>query len=182
MDKNMIEKMKTLLKEAAGKAIVSLFHDHNENFYYCSLITDGEGHCPIVSAWSWEALERMAQKEDDPEEAEYFYKWSYADSPYFAYGEEYFSEVSKLFLENIERMEDMDEDTYEQEFDLLLHIMECVMAELDEEGLFGSGEQRKKIVVNAEVMPPDYTNTERALRLNPPEALTDWLEECAEEE
>ena len=102
--------------------------------------------------------------------------------PYFAYGEEYFSEVSKLFLENIERMEDMDEDTYEQEFDLLLHIMECVMAELDEEGLFGSGEQRKKIVVNAEVMPPDYTNTERALRLNPPEALTDWLEECAEEE
>lgn len=31
-----------------------------------------------------------------------------------------------------------------------------------------------------EVMPPDYTNTERALRLNPPSALTGWLAEAAE--
>lgn len=30
-------------------------------------------------------------------------------------------------------------------------------------------------------MPPDYTNTEIALRLNPQEALTEWLEEIAEE-
>tara|TARA_R100000988_G_scaffold7577_1_gene4444 strand:- start:373 stop:525 length:153 start_codon:yes stop_codon:yes gene_type:complete len=32
----------------------------------------------------------------------------------------------------------------------------------------------------AEVMPPDPTNTERARRLNPPAALTRWLEEVAE--
>lgn len=34
---------------------------------------------------------------------------------------------------------------------------------------------------NAEFMPPDFTNTKRALRLNPREALNEWLEEIAEE-
>ena len=58
--------------------------------------------------------------------------------------------------------------------------MEKAMANLDKEGLFGVGNQRLGIVINAEVMPPDYTNTERALRLNPREALTVWLEEVAE--
>ena len=46
--------------------------------------------------------------------------------------------------------------------------------------MFGQGEQRLNIVINAEFMPPDYTNTERALRLNPQETLKEWLEEAAE--
>ena len=60
--------------------------------------------------------------------------------------------------------------------------MEKVMADLDKEGLFGSGERRKCIVVAAEVMPPEYENTERVLRLNEKENLTEWLEEAAETE
>ena len=56
------------------------------------------------------------------------------------------------------------------------------MADLDKEGLFGSGERRKCIVVAAEVMPPEYENTERVLRLNEKENLTEWLEEAAETE
>ena len=56
------------------------------------------------------------------------------------------------------------------------------VCELDNEGLFGTGEQRLKIVINVEVMPPNYGNTLRALRLNPREALNTWLEEIAEEE
>ncbi|MBQ5560883.1 MAG: DUF4303 domain-containing protein, partial [Lachnospiraceae bacterium] len=51
----------------------------------------------------------------------------------------------------------------------------------DAKGIFGRGKQRLDIVINAEFMPPDYTNTERALRLNPKEALYEWLEEIAEE-
>ena len=31
-------------------------------------------------------------------------------------------------------------------------------------------------------MPPDYSNTERAIRLNPKDALVSWLEEAAEED
>ena len=55
------------------------------------------------------------------------------------------------------------------------------MKRLDNKGLFGEGEKRKNIVINVEVMPPDYTNTERALRLNPSESLTEWLATAAEE-
>lgn len=45
------------------------------------------------------------------------------------------------------------------------------MHRLDSSGLFGHGEKRLAMIINAEFMPPDYTNTQRALRLNPPEAL-----------
>ena len=62
-----------------------------------------------------------------------------------------------------------------------MNIMEKVMADLDQEGIFGSGEQRNRIVVAAEVMPPDDTNTSRVLRLNAKENLKEWLEEAAEE-
>ena len=54
------------------------------------------------------------------------------------------------------------------------------MHNLDNEGIFGTGEKRLGIVINAEFMPPDYTNTERALRLNPKEAIQEWLDEIAE--
>ena len=37
------------------------------------------------------------------------------------------------------------------------------------------------MLVNAEVMPPDYTNTIRALRLNKKEDIRIWLREAAED-
>jgi hypothetical protein len=35
-------------------------------------------------------------------------------------------------------------------------------------------------MINVEVMPPDSSNTVRAIRLNPPEAVKEWLKEAAE--
>jgi hypothetical protein len=58
--------------------------------------------------------------------------------------------------------------------------MEAAMAQLDREGLFGTGRARLDVVINVEVMPPDWTNTVRAKRLNPPGALHEWLDEVAE--
>lgn len=52
------------------------------------------------------------------------------------------------------------------------------MARLDAEGLFGTGTDRHAVVVTVEV-PSETGNDERAMRLNPPEALTDWLAEAA---
>ncbi|MFI2410671.1 DUF4303 domain-containing protein [Streptomyces sp. NPDC018947] len=57
--------------------------------------------------------------------------------------------------------------------------METAVARLDAEGLFGTGADRHRVVVAVEVVPPDTGNDERVLRLNPPEALADWLEEAA---
>lgn len=171
--------LKEKIKNAAKKAIQSLFQNHKESFYYCSLITDGMAHCPIISAWSWEALECEAQKDKNNDEARYYLKWSYADSPYCMYGNEYFSEVAEVFNYRDLNLKTDDERT--EEFYIRMNSMEKAMAELDNEGLFGTGTQRIGIVINVEVMPPDYENTLRAIRLNPRDALEDWLEEIAEE-
>jgi|BioPla2DNA2_1021312.scaffolds.fasta_scaffold20752_4 hypothetical protein len=180
MNLKVNQEMVKAIEIATRKACADLFSKYQENFYYCSLITDGGAHSPILSAWSYEALERESSKEKDPEEAKYYLKWSYADSPYFAYGEEFFDEVKEIF--NKRPMPSDNDDEYMAEYQIRLNSMEKAMDNLDKEGIFGVGDKRTKIVINAEVMPPDYTNTERALRLNPKEALTEWLEEIAEEE
>ncbi len=155
-----------------------LFEEHIEKFYYCSLITTGEGLCPIISAWSYEALERVANEEDNVEEAKFYLKWSYDQTPYFAYGEEYFEDVNRVFMERMGVL--TTEKERDREVRLRINSMEKVMHNLDINGMFGNEEERLGIVITAEFMPPDFTNTERALRLNPGEALMEWLEEIAE--
>ena len=175
----MDKEFEQALKKAAEKAFRKLFNEHDEHFYYCSLIIS-EMACPYICAWSEEALKTCCEENNITSEDEILYhKWSYADSPYCAYGWEYFEEAEHLF-ECVE-IDDMDDDEYEDWAVKLLDCMESVMRSLDSEGLFGTGEKRKKVLVNAEVMPPDYTNTERALRLNKKEDIEDWLNEAAEE-
>lgn len=180
MELEIDEILVEVIQNATQKALSKLFEEHKEKFYYCSLITTGEGLCPIVSAWSEEALERIANEEEDVEDAKYYLKWSYEETPYFAYGEEYFEDVNKVFLERMRKL--ATEKEKDREIQLRINSMEKVMHNLDINGMFGQGEQRLGIVINAEFMPPDFTNTERALRLNPREALNEWLEEIAEEQ
>lgn len=177
MNKKVDVQLVKLIEDAARKAIKLLFSQRKENFYYCSLITDGEGHCPLISAWSEEALQQMLQKEHKISKEEL--KWSYADSPYYAFGEEFFENVREVYNS---RSFNVYSDSFQEEFELRINSMEKAMENLDKEGLFGKGNERLQIVINAEVMPPDYGNTERALRLNPKEALKEWLEEIAEEQ
>lgn len=172
------EALVALIQDAAEKAFRQLFDTYDENFYYCSLITTGEGLCPVISAWSEEALERMTSQAENVEEERYYLKWSYGESPYFTYGEEYFSEVNRVFSERMRQIK--TDEAWTQELQLRINSMEQAMSNLDKAGLFGQGEQRLKLVINAEFMPPDATNTERAIRLNPKTALEEWLEEAAE--
>lgn len=166
------DELSDAIEAAVQRAVSALFAAHPERFYYCSIITTGEAHPPTLTACSVEALEREAAKCGSAEERMWL-EWSYGESPYFMYGDEHFSEVRRLFS--------LRPDTgWEEEYELRLRAMETAMARLDAKGLFGVGKERLGIVINAEVMPPDYTNTQRALRLNPTDALTIWLKEVAE--
>lgn len=162
---------------AARKAVVSMFAGYpKDHFYYCSLITTGEAHAPNLCAWSYEKLNELSA--GDPE-ARRELKWSYADSPFYCYGEEYFDLVRRLF----DQRPGMDASSSEQwlaEYTTRVDAMVEAMQRLDSEGTFGVGAQRGAIVINVEVMPPDRSNVERALRLNPRDALRDWLLEAAE--
>jgi hypothetical protein len=166
---------------ATSAAVKDLFEAHpHDHFYWCSLITTGEAHAPVLVAWSTEALDAAVSQYPDDPNARWKLEWSYADSPFYCYGEHHFGEVRRLFEEL--GMIHSDPQGWAAAYDFRLSAMEEAMARVDQSGLFGKGEQRARIVVNVEVMPPDHTNTERALRLNPPEALTVWLEDVAEHE
>lgn len=166
------------IEASTFQAFSDLFADHKENFYYCTLITTGEGLPPALAAWSWEALNREILK--DPQLEVLWIKWSWADSPYLDYGNQYFDTVNSLFSLRPQILDLKSSLDRSDELRFRLEAMEKAMQNLDRRGLFGHGEDRKKIVINAESVPPDHTNTETALRLNPIEALDDWLKENSE--
>jgi hypothetical protein len=165
------------IEVATRKAVSALFEHHPGNFYYISLITSGEAHAPFLVAWSSEALNAAVQLSGY---ARSDLKWSYADSPYVAYGQEHFEEVRRIFDRRPKLSGGTTAHEWNLEYDSRLRAMEAAMRRLDEDGLFGVGRERDGLVINVEVMPPDYTNTERARRLNPPSALETWMHEAAE--
>ena len=173
------EELIDAIADAARQAIGALFRDHPGDFYYCTLVTTGEAHPPTLAAWSHQSLEAAVAEASEPDALESI-KWSYADSPFLCFGDEYFSAVKQLFAQRPEMDYMAPEDEWDQEYELRLRAIEAAMARLDAEGLFGSGEQRNGIVVLVEVMPPDGSNTLRAIRLNPERALKAWLNEAAE--
>jgi len=166
------------IEAAAEIAINRLFKDHPGRYYYLSLVTLGEASPPFLSAWSEEALEQAVK--DQPNNRRYL-KWSCSDSLFCFFGEEFFEDVRRLFAMRPDIFA-LDEAAWCAEYETRLLAMEAAMFNLDSRGIFGVGADRSKIVVTVEVVPPDYTNTARARRLNPPEAIRTWLEEAAEPE
>lgn len=174
------EELATPIADAARTAIEELFRENEgDSFYYCSLITTGEGHTPCLTAWSKEKLNEAVEAEGGGEDLVAELKWSYADSPFCYFGESHFEKIKQIFIGR-SASKDCDSTSDASELEFRLKAMELAMAKLDEEGIFGSGNVRLQIVVNAEVMPPDHSNVERAVRLNPEQALTDWMKEAAE--
>ncbi|MFV0549885.1 MAG: DUF4303 domain-containing protein [Limnobaculum xujianqingii] len=173
------EELSIEIEKAASNAFSELFNNE-ETFYYCSLITKGEALPPFVVAWSYEALERYLKVNSCDEEDKEYIKWSYAESPYLDFGSNYFDDVKKIFYQRPPMDYNAPEIEWKKEFNIRLNSMESAMKRLDDKGLFGIGKERNRLVINVEVMPPDYTNTLRAMRLNPIEALSQWLIEAAE--
>lgn len=179
VDSDLIDALAVAIKVAAA----DLFRSHStERFYYFALITTGEAHPPTVVAWSTEALDRAVARDEDPakDRARRQLKWSYADSPYYGFGEHHFEKVRKLFA--LSPLDWRDEAEFAAGYEARMNAMVTAMARVDREGTFGSGVERDRIVINVECMPPDPTNAERARKLNPPEALVEWLKEAAESE
>lgn len=178
MDKE-IEKLTAAITKATRMAFQKLF-SNGEHFYYCALLTTGEGLAPIISAWSWEVLDRVSQKYSKTYAQDV--KWSYADSPYYAFGDnEYFDAVKQLF-EHRTNIDNLNDEAWEKELDFRIMAMVEAMSILDSEGLFAQNQSRKNILINVELMPPDASNTQRALELNNPEDIEDYLQEAAESE
>lgn len=172
-----IEKLADSIADAAKKAFLTIF-ENKERYYYCALVTTGNGDCPIVSAWSWEALQKECRGGTHSEIQAL--KWSYADSPYCAVGQQNFKDVETL-LSDRPSIDDLDDQEWEQEFSARLEAMVSAMEKLDQEGLFALNQPREDVLVIVDPMPPGDINTQIALRLNrPSNALNTFLAEAAE--
>ena len=161
--------------EAAKKAFLKLF-ENGEHYYYCVLLTTGEALPPCIAAWSAEALERLVKKESIPEEEIPYYKYSFADSPYYAFGyEEYFQQVVQLFEQRDSLMDYNNEEQWNEEYNLRLAAIVYAMKKLDASGIFALNQPREQVYINVELMPPDDTDVERALSFNNPDNIEEWL-------
>ncbi|MDO5625955.1 MAG: DUF4303 domain-containing protein [Pseudomonadota bacterium] len=60
-----MDALSAAIAKAAKEAFLDLF-SNKEKYYYCTLVTTEEGFTPLVSAWSWEALDCVAQQNSDP--------------------------------------------------------------------------------------------------------------------
>ncbi len=174
------EKIIEVLYDAVHKSFTALFKEHSgEHFYYCTLVM-ADATTPCISAQSEESLERYIKEENIDEDDIPDIKWSWADSPYCAYGyDEYFGEVEKLFEERFNNLEDEDDESkFELEYSSWMDAMETVMKMLDEKGFFGMGKEREAVFIYSEESPPDDVDEsfyERAKRMNPSATYENWL-------
>ena len=163
-------------KVALQKAVSGLFLT-GESFYYLSLVVDENGLPPVFSAWSRESFFAACKQMDD--EQALWMKWSYSDSPYFEFGAVYFAEANELW-QSKGGIDDFITDDWIEELAKRVNSLEKCFAELDADGFFSGMVKRTSLMINVETTPPTEEDTQRAQRLNPPEAIKEWLEEAAE--
>ena len=129
--------------QACTRLAFSELFGNKEHFYYCVLLVTGEGYAPTISAWSWEALDRECAKQ----EAEHLrgeLMWSYADSPYYAFGKEFFLPVQH-HLSLRPSIDELSDEEWDKEWQDRMLAYERAMKNLDEEGFWGQGETRKQV-------------------------------------
>ena len=167
-----LDTIRNYVREAAKKAFSELRQAYpNDEFYYYVLWTTVVAHRPAPCACSKQGLERtfaqyLSDSSDETTPADL--RWSEADSLYDCFVDEHFTDVAELF-------NDLG-DPYERSDELNHSIFESIvlaMSDLDNEGFFGEGTEREKVVINV-TMPGDESEdelVERARRLNPKSAL-----------
>lgn len=149
--------------EATAEAIELLRAQHPEDFCVYALVTSGEGFRPYLTA----TVRGEAQ-------------WDLADSPYAIVEDEILARAEPAFMARGD-LYDMTDDAAEEEFSRRMASMEEALRRLDNQGLFGRGEERARVLLLVVTMPPDPSEAEIGRRLNPPGPLLDaWLREAAE--
>ena len=186
MNSQEIEKqIVDVLVDAAGKAFDDLKKNHNEKFYYYTFIMD-DCCTPYISAVSEETFNTLLSdinRDDYDSEESYkndylMCKWSFADTPYCAYGyDEYFGDVEKLFTERTDSIAEDDDIGFENEIQLWLNSMEKAMKILDDKKVFGDRDENTDVFINAEFVPEDDSNNTRGKNLNPTKIFEKWLSE-----
>jgi hypothetical protein len=174
-------KFHELLYSASKSAFINIQHLHkNEQFYIFALYTCGDLAYVIPTSSTEEGLTVAAQKYSTIKYYQGFsieqlrerLRWSPCDSPLHTNGEEYFAEVNDFVAKVPVILDAIPTEESWQEFnsfvDRFIDVCITVLKQLDDEGVFGEGEQRSSIVLN--ILMGDQSDEERmkyAKLLNP---------------
>lgn len=154
-----------LLADGVRKAFSELRSQHSdENFYAFALYNDHDGVALDGAANSEEGFRRRTEGAEDPETL----RWSSAEWAY----------EGGFCLPGIYEMISDGEEEEDEDFDksrgTVFAIMVLALADLEEEGFFGRGEERKKLTVFCTLSDSEHTEwleRESVRRLNPPEVF-----------
>ena len=152
----------------------------DDTFYSFALFTSGEFAYVATTAASYEGLAEAASsyqamesyKDQSLEDLRRELKWSPEDSPLHESCGELLEAVQPMMDEVVSEFDACSDDEFDAFVDTVLGVFERALRRIDAEGVFGTGEERKKVVVN--LLMGDESDEERlafARRLNPPEAI-----------
>jgi hypothetical protein len=172
------DELVTRLVEAGRAAFVEAREtNRGESFYSFALFTDPFAAYILPTCSSEEGLRRVAERYvgefgGTVEEQAAGLRWSPVDSPYHMLGEDHFAGVLQVLNDRGDPWQ-RDDDGLDAEIDGRFEAAFRALARLDEEGVFGRGAERTRVVVN--ILQGDQEEEcvlENARRLNPPAALT----------
>lgn|GEM_PF-1297532 len=136
--------LRKAIVKAGRAAFTALQKNHpSEHFYAFIFYTAPELGYLVPSSATEEALTRLAS---DPREQEDL-RWSPCDWEYHLSGEAHFNEVNELL--EADRVESARSEAERQErFDRRWSVFKQAILQLDEEGVFGTGDARAGVLVN----------------------------------
>ncbi|TDC55318.1 DUF4303 domain-containing protein [Actinomadura sp. KC345] len=165
------------LVAAARAAFEQVRQRHPDETFYCyALLTNELAQYVAPTCMSEEGLTRVAreyaERSGAPLEQEAGeLRWSAADSPHHLLGDEHFDRVTDALYGRDDPWE-LDGDAVNAEVDARFEAFFRALVLLDEEGFFGHGAERERVVVNVlEGDQSDRSILANAQRLNPPAAL-----------
>lgn len=137
------ETLSEKISEAARKAFLDLRSSHaDEEFYAYALYTDSGVMTVLASANSVQSLEKITEEEEDrsPETLAY-YKWATSEWAYEGWRSVEFKEISANLRNSPDR------GPFDKFRKNVFQSMIKALKTLDEEGFFGTGAAREKLVL-----------------------------------
>lgn len=151
------------IAESTRAAIQQFRATHRVDACLVALVTSGEGYRPYL------ALTEHGEGQ-----------WDLASSRFAIVEDEIMARTEPAF-DTRGFLYEMDDDDIEVEFQRRLASMEAALRRLDDQGLFGVGEDRGRSLLLVATMPPSDSEAEIGRRLNPAgPLLSAWLAEAAE--
>jgi hypothetical protein len=151
-----------------------------ESFYCMGLYTCGSFSYLVPTAMTEEGLDRTVHKykanplyaNESEDRLRLSLRWTPCDSPLHLEGEEHFTEVNTIMSSIAQTIYAIDIDNGWNEFEDFVNRLETSICEvlkvIDEEGIFGVGQEREGIFVTILMGDQDNSILHIGRRLNPP--------------